>query len=340
MEKQKKFLLVLPLLVIPFLTMAFWALGGGKGNDKTVVQNKGIDTELPVAQFKNKERSDKMAVYQAAQRDSGQNGISPEFLRSIGMNRDDAVTADTTPSADEQAAKIQAKLAELNRQVKEPQSGTVSDADEIEPAQVKRLNRMMRQASSQNEEGDPELKQLDKMLDKIQAIQNPAAAVPDKTTPAQPAKPFSAIPAAIDGKQKVADGATVKLKLTDTATIKGQLLPEGQELFGVGQVINQRLLVVVKNIRLGKQIIPVELTVFSEDGMPGIPAPEAELSGVATGNADQTLQGMQILSMDQSIGAQAAAGGINAAKDLFSKKVKKIKVKLTDEYPLLLKLNR
>ena len=46
------------------------------------------------------------------------------------------------------------------------------------------------------------------------------------------------------------------------------------------------------------------------------------------------------MSMDASIGAQAAAGGINAAKGLFSKKVKKIKVKLKDEYPVLLKINK
>ena len=28
--RQRKMLLVLPLMVIPFITMAFWALGGGK----------------------------------------------------------------------------------------------------------------------------------------------------------------------------------------------------------------------------------------------------------------------------------------------------------------------
>jgi hypothetical protein len=37
---------------------------------------------------------------------------------------------------------------------------------------------------------------------------------------------------------------------------------------------------------------------------------------------------------------QAAAGGVNAAKGLFSKKVKKIKVKLENEYPVLLKINK
>ncbi|RKR84134.1 conjugative transposon TraM protein [Mucilaginibacter gracilis] len=136
------------------------------------------------------------------------------------------------------------------------------------------------------------------------------------------------------------DGGAVKLKLTDSVTLKNQLLSKGQEIFGMCQVTNQRLLLTIQNIRLDKQIIPVNLTVFSLDGMPGIPAPEAELGGAAGNGADNAIQSMQFLTMDQSIGAQAAAGGVNAAKSLFSKKVKKIKVKLKDEYPVLLKINR
>jgi conjugative transposon TraM protein len=186
---------------------------------------------------------------------------------------------------------------------------------------------------------DPEMQELNKMLDKIQAIQNPGSMTvkPKKT---ETASPFRAIPAIIDGKQKVKDGAAVKLKLTDTVTLKHQFLPKGQEIFGVCQVANQRLLLTIQNIRLGKQIIPVSLTVFSLDGMPGIPAPEAELGGAAGSGADNAIQNMQFLTMDQSLGAQAAAGGVNAAKGLFSKKVKKIKVKLKNEYPVLLKINK
>ncbi len=341
MEKQRKFLLVLPLLVLPFLTMAFWALGGGKAGQNAIVQTKGLDTDLPEAQFKEQDKAkNKLAVYEAAKRDSSQNGISPAFLQSIGLNIQGTNSPDSIATPDDQAAKIQAKLAQLNKQLNTPQEPPAApSAYDPEPQNVKQLKKMMRNVNS-GSAPDPEMQQLNRMLDKIQAIQNPAAAVSSKSTTAEPAKPFRAIAAIIDGKQKVADGATVKLKLTDTATIKKQFLAKGQELYGSCQVTNQRLLLTIRNIRLDKQIIPVDLTVFSLDGLPGIPAPEAELSGVGSSNADQTLQSMQILSMDQSIGAQAAAGGINAAKELFSKKVKKIKVKLSNEYPVLLKINR
>ncbi|MCD8739333.1 conjugative transposon protein TraM [Mucilaginibacter roseus] len=341
MEKQRKFLLVLPLLVLPFLTMAFWALGGGKAGQTTITQTKGLDIDLPEAQFKEQDQAKtKLAVYEAAKRDSSQDPISPAFLQSIGMSKGDS-TIETAPTADDQAQKIHAKLAQLNQQLNQPQQiqQQAIGYDGPEPHQLKQLKKMMRNVNSSSA-ADPEMAQLNQMLDKIQAIQNPTSAIVSKRVAKESAKPFRAISAIIDGKQKVADGATVKLRLTDTATIKKQFLAKGQEIYGSCQITNQRLLLTIHNIRLEKQIIPVDLTVFSLDGMPGIPAPEAELSGVAGTNADQALQSMQILSMDQSIGAQAAAGGINAAKELFSKKVKKIKVKLQNEYPVLLKINR
>jgi hypothetical protein len=280
-----------------------------------------------------------MNIYQSAQRDSVHDGISPAFLNSMGLAPSTAKPTDSVVTPDDQAQKIQTKLAQLNKQLSQPQeTHQASTYDEPDPQQVKQLKKMMRQMNGSNAP-DPEMQQLNKMLDKIQAIQNPNAVQP-KTEKSETAKPFRAIPAIIDGKQKVVDGGAVKLKLTDSVTLKNQQLPKGQELFGVCQVTNQRLLLTIQNIRLDKQIIPVNLTVFSLDGMPGIPAPEAELGGAAGNGADNAIQSMQFLSMDQSLGAQAAAGGVNAAKGLFSKKVKKIKVKLQNEYPVLLKINK
>jgi hypothetical protein len=347
MEKQRKFLLVLPLLVIPFLTMAFWALGGGKAPAANRPAAKGLDISLPQAQFKKDQKADKLSVYKAVHKDSARGGVSPSFLKTMGMDagkRDSARLKSVTerPVADQNAERLQAKLAQINRQISQPQQQTGYTAEapgEQDTRQnVKQLRNMMRTMKS-NPGEDPEMKQLSKMLTQIQTIQNPGSV---KTSNKKPGdnSPFKAIPAVVDGKQKVMDGGVVKLRLTDSVTIRNQLLPKGQEIFGACQVTNQRLLLTIENIRLDKLIIPVGLTVFSLDGMPGIPAPEAELGGAAGTGADNAIQSMQILSTDQTLGAQAAAGGINAAKGLFSKKVKKIKVKLNDEYPVLLKINK
>ncbi len=322
MNKQRKFLLILPLLVIPFLTMAFWALGGGSGNKAgQKAASRGIDMTLPEAQFKKGPADNKMAVYQSTYRDSAQNGISQSFLATVSDR----------PEADQSADRIQAKLVQLNQQLAQP-------APEAETEhKIRKLNQMMSAVKTEKQE-DPEIAQLSQMLSQLQAIQNPGSVkAPEKPVDNSP---FKAIPAIIDGKQKVKDGGAVQLKLTDTVTIKDQLLPKGQQLFGVCSITNQRLLLTIQNVRLEKQIIPVNLTVFSLDGMPGIPAPEAELGGAAAGGADNALQTMQFMTMDQSISAQAAASGINAAKGLFSKKIKKIRVKLANEYPVLLKINK
>lgn len=323
MNKQRKFLLVLPLLAIPFLTMAFWALGGGQTSSAGPA-TAGIDVTLPEAQFKKEPGANKMSVYQAALRDSAQNGISSSFLYSVTEK----------PEADQSADRIQAKLAQLNRQLAQPAPTAYPPPDN---QQISQLHRMASSARASHEE-DPEMAQLSHMLTQLQAIQNPGS-VKTETKPVDNS-PFKAIPAVIAGKQKVMDGGAVKLKLTDTVTLKGQLLPKGQELFGVCSVTNQRLLLTIHHIRLDKQIIPVNLAVFSLDGMPGIPAPEVELGSAAGNGAGNALQSMQFLAMGSNLGAQAAAGGINAAKGLFSKKVKKIKVKLKDEYPVLLKINK
>jgi hypothetical protein len=329
MEKQRKFYLILPLLVIPFLTMAFWALGGGKTTPPQSAA-KEMDTTLPEAQFNKGQKQDKMAVYQTALRDSAQSGGSPSFLKAMGLNNADSAK----PEADKSAEQIQTKLAILNKQLSQPQQPAYDPQAE---QKIKRLHQLMKSVKPDNQE-DPQMKQLSQMLAQIQAIQNPGSVKvtkkPEDTTP------FKAIPAMIDGKQKVTDGGAVKLKLTDSVLIKNQNLPKGQVLFGVCSVTNQRLLLTIQNIRLNDQIIPVNLTVFSLDGMPGIPAPEAELGGAAANGGNEAIQSMQFLSMDASIGAQAAAGGINAAKGLFSKKVKKIKIRLKDQYPVLLKINQ
>jgi len=322
--------------------MAFWALGGGKAAAGQQQVARGIDMTLPEAQFKKDQKQDKLSVYQASTRDSAQGGVSKEFIKAMGLKSQDSSklnTANTRLDADQSAARIQSTLKQINRQLSQPPAVQTPDEQQTDVSEqkIRQLHQLMKSVKNSNQE-DPQMAQLSKMLTQIQQIQNPGAvkAGPKK---AADTKSFQAIPAIIDGKQKVMNGGAVKLKLTDTVTIKNQLLPKGQELFGVCQVTNQRLLLTIQNIRISEQIIPVDLTVFSLDGMPGIPAPEAELGGAAGNGADDAVQSMQLLTMDESLGAQAAAGGINAAKGLFSKKIKKIRVKLKDAYPVLLKIN-
>jgi len=67
-------LLFVPVLVIPMLTLAFYALGGGKGDTggkSGIAGSKGYNKNLPTAHFDKKDRAmDKLAFYLKADLDS------------------------------------------------------------------------------------------------------------------------------------------------------------------------------------------------------------------------------------------------------------------------------
>ena len=350
-ERKRKLLLFLPLLVLPFLALGFFALGGGKGNAQaqTAAVSKGINTELPGAQLKQDKSANKMSLYNKAQRDSASARSHSAAGAFSALGWDTASFHKTTSkpvnSAAESETKINQRLAEINRQISQPtpvstrQSPNYSSTDQS--ADLEKMERLLKQ-KQQSSAPDPQMQQLNTMLDKIMQIQNPSLAK-DKQKPVKVTvtdSAFKAIPAIIDGNQKVAPGGLVKLRLQDTIKINGIKIPKGQNVFGSCNITNQRLLLDIKNIRLGTAIIPVNFTVFSLDGMAGIAAPEAELGEAAGSGADGALENMQFLSMDNSLSTQAATAGISAAKGLFGRKVRKIRVKLKGGETVLLRINR
>ena len=189
---------------------------------------------------------------------------------------------------------------------------------------------------------DPEMEQMNSVLEKILDIQNPVRAqakVLGKIYAGQDLEKFSAITAVIDGNQKVVQGASVKLRLTDSVLLSGVLIPKGHLLFGLCKITNQRLLLDIKNVRLGSQIIPVDLSVYSLDGMPGIDAPDAVFRDAAGIGAADGISGVSVYGME-GIGGELAGAGIDAAKSLLSRKVRVVKVKLKADLPVLLRVNR
>ena len=343
-KDKRKILLVFPILVIPFMALAFYALGGGRGNvDDERSAQKGINTSLPDASFREKqEPKDKLGFYQQSERDSS------------GRNSDNAIknVADRLgfngQQEDPQTRAINEKLRALNTEINSPAQDPVygnAGTAKMPPSpsiknDVDRLEALMKTMQAGSKDEDPEMAQLSSMMDKIIAIQNPNILQEKlKRLPTVPDSAFRAIPAIIEGNQKVAQGAVVKLRLMDTIRIKDVIVPKNQLLFGFCNITNQRLLLNIKNIRLGSSIIPVDLSVFSLDGLMGINTPEAELGEAAGNGTSSALQGMQILTMEQSIGMQAAGAGLDAARSLLSKKVKRIRVKLKGGQAVLLRNN-
>ncbi|RKR79980.1 conjugative transposon TraM protein [Mucilaginibacter gracilis] len=343
-QRKRKFLLFLPLFVLPLLALVFYGMGGGKGDQTATTAHPGINASLPGATFeKGKAPDDKLSLYEKQKRDSisARQHDASGFLAGMGFDTAHSVAK---PKPDESVAQINAKLAQINREVNRPAPAVprYSNAGTTD-TQTRKLQQIVNAMKQGNTE-DPEMKQLDGLMDKLLDLQHPERVAnslkQQADTLSRKDTAFRAVPAVIEGNQKVAPGGVVKLKLLDTLRIGKLLIPKGQLLFGACSVTNQRLLLEIRNIRLGTAIIPVNLTVFSLDGLAGIDAPEAELGEAAGNGTANALSNMQFLSMDQSIGTQAATAGISAATGLLSKKVKKIRVKLKGNTPVLLRVNK
>lgn len=340
-KDKRKLLLVLPLMVLPFLALAFYAAGGGNSSNDITTTPRGINVNLPDASFKNDEPGDKLGFYQLAAKDSTGNpgnGIE-EVAGRLGFT-----TGDNNSSENQ----INQKLAELDREINRPmtnnqyaQSTASSRQSSTMNHDIDRMEALMR-AMQENNGEDPELNQLNGMLQNILDIQHPQRIQEryNQKLAMNPDSQFRAIPAVIVENQKAVQGATVKLKLQDTILLKGYKIPKGHFLFGTCRITNQRLLLNVTNIRLGSSIIPVDLTVYSLDGMAGVEAPEAMLTDAVNNGAGDAVRNLQFMGFDQSTEAQIAGAGINAAKSIFNKKVKTVKVKLKANYPVLLRNNQ
>lgn len=363
MHRQRKILLVLPLLVLPFLTMFFWALGGGKVNQAGTKAGtaKGFNMNLPDAVLKGGKDLNKLSYYDQAAADSvklkQQMKSDPYYHQAADSAAGLQLTAHAEPAwrnntviqssklagGNTQAnneAQVYQKLAQLQTAINKP----------VQPAKVNSVTATAgndavskSQQISQQKAEDPELKQMNGLLEKIIDIQHPDR-LREKADPQAKElenKRFKAIPAVIDGKQKITQGTVIRLRLLDSITINEQLVPKGQLIYGSGELYNQRLTMHIKIIRMGTMILPVDLTVFDmTDGLEGICVPEAVTTDAVKDGAASGVQGMEFMSLDPSMGAQLAGAGVNAAKGLFAKKVKRIKATLRDGHPLLLRDNK
>jgi len=204
MLRQRKFLLVLPLLVVPFITLFFWALGGGEINPANAKDNepKGFNMNLPDAKLKDGKGLNKMSYYNQASLDSvklkeqmksdpyyHQHSDSASFpalnKKNVLGNASEGTAFQSSPgiSNDRAAneAKVYQKLAQLKTVINRPviaadnlnnnnTGQSVNSTDAIE-RQQHNLQNMNNQSND-----DPEMKQMNGMLEKILDIQHPGRA--------------------------------------------------------------------------------------------------------------------------------------------------------------------
>ncbi|MGY4538182.1 hypothetical protein ACVW0P_002602 [Mucilaginibacter sp. UYNi724] len=357
-KRRRKILLVLPVIIFCFTTILFKALGGGQNVETRAAKTKGLSMKLPSAIIAADQSGDKMSFYDRAHADSlkkqqlrksdpytqkdadsvnrlpGANGSTAFSPHSGGIGNADYGATSSTPAENE--ARISQRLTQLQAIVNNP-----LPASQPVKKTVNALPDSLLKPAVVSE--DPELRQMNTLLEKILEIQHPerVKVADSKTGNAVMVKKFRAIPAVIDGTQKIVQGTVICLKLTDTVTLGGQLYAKGQRLYGSGTLANQRYTLNIKSIHVGYNFFPVDLTVFDQtDGLEGISVTEAITGDALRDGATSGVSNMDIMSFDPSMTAQLTTVGVNTAKGLFSKKVKRVKGKLKDGHTLLLRDNQ
>ncbi len=360
--KKRKFLLFLPLLVCPFVTMAFWSLGGGKkelsANQKA---QKGFNFSLPTAKFDNQKKDDKWSAYAALAKENNKLSASNNSLGYFDS---------TTNQSDHSVTEIEEKIAKLNSVLNQPTQSQPAFTNSVRKENgmgkdVERLEYLMANMNSGND--DPEMQQVDAVLEKIKDIQNPGRAreklkkennsssgftVQSINSGSKKLKDLNSkqdysgvtplsntIKVTIHQDQEVVSGSVIKLRLLDSIIINDMIIPKNHFIYGIASIDDERLQINLKSLRYNDFILPISLSAYDLDGIEGLYIPGALGRDASKKGVDDAIQSLQIMTMDPSIPAQAATAGLQAAKGLFSKKVKQVRVKIKAGYQLLLKDN-
>lgn len=402
-RRKKRIWLLLPVMVIPFITLGFWSFEGGSldnGTDKEAASGKLI-LQVPGAQVNEDEKISKMELYR--KQDQEMLGNSEAFTPAgdlfagsfdpYGELTDAQIAPNEMPSdfsmpvggnsGGSREKEIYQRLAQLHEQLQQQEArphASLGQRDDFPLSglsdDIDKLDEMMQSMVSPSGE-DQELKQVSGILEKILEIQNPErrqAQISDSLLMHRPAVyaikalgkgaelgflgpqdslsrsgfySFSAgssalgeseqgIRAVVHGSQILVNGSTVKLRLTQKVSIGGQALAKDHFVNGVARLQGDRLQVSIKSILVGQSVFPVDLELYDMDGLEGIYIPGSIDREVAKNAMDRSIQGLDLRSLDLSLGAQVVSSGVDAAKNLLSQKAKLVRVTVRDGYQVVL----
>lgn len=196
MGKNRKMLMVLPLLMVPIVTLLFWAMGGGKEGVADVSQEKkGFNIKLPNSNLKEDNPLNKLNYYDRAALDSTKfeelKKKDPNYRidELAGSDQDDLINGQSqsrkgtglimSSYSDPNEEKVYKKLEALQRAISAPAilpeatpSSPYEKATALPSGDMQRLEQMMQSMEEQGSE-DKEMQQISGLLENILDIQHP-----------------------------------------------------------------------------------------------------------------------------------------------------------------------
>jgi len=345
-KEKRSFLLFLPVIAIPFLCLVFHTLGGGTGLKKaTGVGTMGLNTQLPMPMDPRKAFEDKLKAYEQVEKDSAR---KRQYEQQDPYRRDTTVKSDPKPIpipgirnpavADGRADRLLVQLDRLKQSLHQDQA----------PRHMVLTPPVTTGAVSEHAAPDPQMERLNAMLDKVIRIQHPQEEpMQPKSTPSQPIDMIApadsgvnSIAAVIPEDQTLVTGATIVLRIIDSIRVNERVVPAGQLIYGTVTLNNDRMLIHIGSLCQDRNLYTTDLQVYDLDGLPGVHIPGVLSRDVAKQSADQGVNSLNVLTMDPSLGAQAAGAGIQAAKTFLGRKVRQVRVTVKAGYRVLLRNGR
>lgn len=206
--RQRKFFLLLPLLVFPFMTFLLWSIGliGATEAKAQIPVQRGFNMNLPEPVVSKDSNWNKLRFYEQADKDSARyrslQKTDPYYnLSSLDKKpditdrlRDTATgfTYDPYPqelqsTEDPNEAKVYSKLAQLDEALNKNNQPLKTETDKeltteilsgnpgasVNTADIDRLENMMKAMQGDDNAVNPEMEQINGMLEKILDIQHP-----------------------------------------------------------------------------------------------------------------------------------------------------------------------
>ena len=210
--QQRKFFVMLPVLVFPFLTFLLWSIGliGVVKTQAQTTSQKGLNPNLPGAMPAKDSNWNKLKFYEQADKDSAKykslQKNDPNFTLSLSKPAESSMSDTMLPSKelgkgpklsydpyssgfqtgkDANEERVYKKLAQLNSALSEQKPPVDINKDEamvnsnqpssatVNTGDINRLENMMQTMQGADNASDPEMQQISGMLEKILDIQHP-----------------------------------------------------------------------------------------------------------------------------------------------------------------------
>ena len=255
-----------------------------------------------------------------------------------------------------ETSEAELQVAELQARIDELESANAAAQQQAQPNEMELLERSYQLAAQYMGNGAQaaaSVKVEEKGKRDVQPVAQVVNNVVSTLSNAQTARGFytsvgsmkaiskNTISAVVAGDQTIANGQSVKLRLTEPMWVGTRLIPRNTIVVGSGRLNGERLEIEISSIESEGSVYEVELQVYDSDGQEGINIPnsmESEALQEIGANMGSTVGSSINISTDAGaqIVSDVGRGLLNGVSQYLTKKVREVKVKLKANYRVML----